>query len=333
MSGPSSIQQFKDTVFLSFKDADVSVRRKALDVLFVMADETNTKSIVSELMVILPSIIEQSLREEIYLKVAIISEKYCGKDLCWYIDVMSDLISIVGDDISPSLWYRIVQIITNFDDLSANQSGSEELTHPEETSLQAYAAKRLFQLIKSKRASETSICLGAYVLGEFGFRIAEEAGFSAENQFHALAHHLKALASTTTSASEISLPSQSGSGSGSGGGVSVSSGQFANMTKSIILTTLAKMNNLYPELRSKIAPLFEKFGAHHNIEVQQRALEYALLPTLGDDLMDEVLKEMPLFEMDGESALEQVLAARGGRGRTNSSYQGLIMCYLYVQRD
>lgn len=44
------IKKHQNTVLFSLKDADVSIRRRALDVLFVMCDSSNAESIVKELV-------------------------------------------------------------------------------------------------------------------------------------------------------------------------------------------------------------------------------------------------------------------------------------------
>ena len=43
------------------------------------------------------------------------------------------------------------------------------------------------------------------------------------------------------------------------------------------------------------------------LEVQQRANEYTVLPSLGDEMMEDVLREMPPYAQDRKSALEQRL--------------------------
>jgi hypothetical protein len=42
---------------------------------------------------------------------------------------------------------------------------------------QAYAAERLFMVLRAKRVHMTAVNVGGYILGEFGFFIAEQVGF------------------------------------------------------------------------------------------------------------------------------------------------------------
>lgn len=65
------------------QDADISIRRRALDLLFVMADETNGTVIVEELVTYLGSS-GAAIREEMVLKIAILAEKFTD-DLNWWV--------------------------------------------------------------------------------------------------------------------------------------------------------------------------------------------------------------------------------------------------------
>ena len=62
------------------------------------------------------------------LKVAILAEKY-AVDYTWYVDVILNLIRIAGDYVSEEVWYRVIQIVINRDDV------------------QGYAAKTVFEVI------------------------------------------------------------------------------------------------------------------------------------------------------------------------------------------
>ena len=81
VEGNDAVTQHEATVLSSLKDADISVRRRALDLLFVMCDASNTASIVGELVAYLVTA-DVAIREEMVLKIAIVAEKY-ATDLEW----------------------------------------------------------------------------------------------------------------------------------------------------------------------------------------------------------------------------------------------------------
>jgi AP-2 complex subunit alpha len=159
------IKKHQNIILGSLRDRDISVRRKGLDLLYSMCDTTNAGPIVNELLRYLQTA-DYAIREEMVLKVAILTEKYAS-DAQWYIDMTLKLLSLAGEHVNDEVWQRVIQIVTN----------NEEL--------QAYAAHTLLNYMKSD-CHESLVKIGCYVLGEFGHLIAENAGSSPIEQFLAL---------------------------------------------------------------------------------------------------------------------------------------------------
>lgn len=61
------------------------------------------------------------------LKIAILAEKF-ATDFKWYVDIILNLIRLAGDYVGEEVWYRIIQIIINKQDV------------------QGYAAKTCFEV-------------------------------------------------------------------------------------------------------------------------------------------------------------------------------------------
>ena len=110
-----SIKRHQKTILFSLKDADVSIRQRALDLLFLMCDEDNCLEIVHELLLFLV-IANEGIKEEMVLKIAILAERF-APDYKWYMDTILTLISSAGDHVSDEIWHRAVQIVTNNEDL------------------------------------------------------------------------------------------------------------------------------------------------------------------------------------------------------------------------
>ncbi|KAH7655806.1 Clathrin/coatomer adaptor adaptin-like N-terminal protein [Dioscorea alata] len=75
------IKRHQAQIITSLKDLDISIRRRALDLLYAMCDITNAKDIVEELLQYL-STVDFAMREELALKAAILAEKF-APDLSW----------------------------------------------------------------------------------------------------------------------------------------------------------------------------------------------------------------------------------------------------------
>ncbi|XP_041074576.1 AP-2 complex subunit alpha-2-like isoform X4 [Polyodon spathula] len=156
-----------ETVINALKtERDVSVRQRAVDLLYAMCDRSNAQQIVAEMLNYLETA-DYSIREEIVLKVAILAEKY-AVDYTWYVDTILNLIRFAGDYVSEEVWYRVIQIVINRDDV------------------QGYSAKTVFEALQAPACHENLVKVGGYILGEFGNLIAGDPRSSPLIQFNLL---------------------------------------------------------------------------------------------------------------------------------------------------
>lgn len=87
------------------------------------------------------------------LKVAILAEKFAS-DLQWYFDTIVHLIQTAGNLITDDVWYRLLQMVTGFND-------------DENPSIRKYAALKLYNILQKPYVNQTLVKLSAYVLAEF----------------------------------------------------------------------------------------------------------------------------------------------------------------------
>lgn len=255
------IKRHQSTIILSLRDKDISVRRRALDLLYSMCDVDNSELIVGELLRYL-RVADYALREEMVLKIAILTEKYANS-YKWYVDTILQLISAAGDHVGDEVWYRVVQIVTNTEDL------------------QEYAARVVFEHLKAPSTHESLVKVGGtstywthldtclilhsgYILGEYGHLIANDPGYSPAEQFQVL--HSK---------SQFCVAS----------------------TRSLLLSTYIKWVNVFPEIKPQLLNIFERYRHVLDAELQQRACEFYALASRpeDDELLQNICEEMPPF--------------------------------------
>ncbi|GLJ54559.1 hypothetical protein SUGI_1171840 [Cryptomeria japonica] len=172
-----SIKRHQAQIITSLKDPDISIRRRALDLLYGMCDVTNAKDIVEELLQYLTTA-DFGIREELALKAAILAEKF-APDLSWYVDVILQLIDKAGDFISDDIWYRVVQFVTNNEDL------------------QPYAAAKAREYLDKPAVHETMVKVGAYLLGEYSHLLARRPGCSPKEIFSVIHDKLPTVSIST----------------------------------------------------------------------------------------------------------------------------------------
>eukprot|EP00276_Gloeochaete_wittrockiana_P008207 CAMPEP_0184653344 /NCGR_PEP_ID=MMETSP0308-20130426/11042_1 /TAXON_ID=38269 /ORGANISM="Gloeochaete witrockiana, Strain SAG 46.84" /LENGTH=1204 /DNA_ID=CAMNT_0027088731 /DNA_START=109 /DNA_END=3723 /DNA_ORIENTATION=+ len=158
------IRKHQQTIIESLKDPDISIRRRALDLLYAICDHSNAQEVVRELLDYLVSA-DFIIREELVLKIAILAEKFATR-LSWYLDIVLELIAVAGDFVSDAVWHRVIHIVTNNEDL------------------QQYAAETAFKNLSFDIVHEKTLLVGAYILGEYGYLISTQPGKSPRDQFN-----------------------------------------------------------------------------------------------------------------------------------------------------
>lgn len=158
----------------------MSIRKRALDLLYGMCDHDSAKAIVRQLLDYLLKA-EYEVRQELATKTAMLAERF-SSNKAWYMDVMLELLRTAGEDVPDDIWHRVIRVVLGC---------SEDV--------QAYAARTCFRALKDPQWNEILLKVAAYVLGEFGTLISEEMGSHPEAQFEAL-HTLWPTVSDTTRA-------------------------------------------------------------------------------------------------------------------------------------
>lgn len=169
LEGPHVVEPYQAAVLDSLKDTDVSLRKRALILLYVMAYENNARDIVEELVKNLV-IADATIKEDIVVKIAILAEKY-SRDFKWYVDTMVQVIIVAGDYVAEAVWFRIVQVVIN------------------NTDIHEYAAEKMLGLVQAKFAHEIVVAIAAYLLGEIGVNICDKPNMTGYDQFVALHQH------------------------------------------------------------------------------------------------------------------------------------------------
>lgn len=154
-SGKQIMKEHSVIIIGSLRDNDISIRRRALDLLFLVCTQDSVKMICKELILYFRED-EPQLKEDVALKIAILAEKYAS-DYTWYIDVCLKMLELAGDYVSEDIIYRFVQIVTGFED----QDQSQEL--------QIYACDKILKLLEKDYIFEIVVKLASFVLGEFGY--------------------------------------------------------------------------------------------------------------------------------------------------------------------
>lgn len=150
----TSSQKHLLKIFSLLKEQDISIAKKSLDLIYILADLDSIEYIVEELLKIL-KISDQAIKQEIAIKISVLCEKFATTP-SWFVNTMLELIDNAGTSLDESIWERVVQIIVN------NES------------LQEFTCLQILKYITKSKFSEPMVKITAYILGEFGYLIKKE---------------------------------------------------------------------------------------------------------------------------------------------------------------
>ena len=103
------LSQHQGKILANLDGNDISIRRRALDLLYLICNEGNASTIVGQLLGYLENRTDPLIRDDLVLKIAVLAEKF-AENLIWYVDVVVKLIK--NAEVENDIWYRILQIIT-----------------------------------------------------------------------------------------------------------------------------------------------------------------------------------------------------------------------------
>jgi len=146
-NGNSYIQRHQNTITFLLGDADISIRRRALDLAYEMCDQSNVQKLVEQLLEHLTKA-DFAIREELVLKISILANKYAGNKE--YVNYILQLIATAGDFVSDDIWHKVVRVVTDNEDLHE------------------YAVETVMAFVKNPRCHVLGIKVAAVILGEFG---------------------------------------------------------------------------------------------------------------------------------------------------------------------
>mmetsp|Transcript_1310 Transcript_1310/g.3187 ORF Transcript_1310/g.3187 Transcript_1310/m.3187 type:complete len:999 (+) Transcript_1310:180-3176(+) len=176
LSAHEHIERYRNLILEKMHEPDISIRRQALNLLYALCRPENWQQIVDELLDILGAS-DELLQEELVLKIAILAEKN-APNFRWYVDVVFRMLESAPDSVGDDVWYRVVQVVTGFEDGTGDAERAE---------LQRYAAEKAFQDLSGRLPHDTLVKLGAYMMGEFGHQLP--ASVPSKAKLEALQRH------------------------------------------------------------------------------------------------------------------------------------------------
>lgn len=282
-----TVQRHRNTIVDCVKDSDVSIRRRALELVYALINESNIKTLTKELLDYL-DVSDPSFKPDLAEKVAQLVQKF-APDRRWYMDNMIDLLKQAGPYIKPEIWRSLIVVITNTPDL------------------QGYIARTLYKGISGSldKASGPLVLVSAWVVGEYGDVLVDVNAARQPGE-----EPLKVEGSDIVRLLDVLLTMHKSD---------AEVGEY-------VITALVKTAARIPDTRQSVQAVVQKYTSASWLEVQQRSCEFDRIfkspdPTLFKQLLDHMppLTEAEYMKATGASALQSSSQASGDNSSSKAA--------------
>jgi len=143
-----AVQRHRNTIVNCVKDSDVSIRRRALDLVYALVNENNITTLTKELIEYLV-VSDMEFKADLTDKICSLVNRY-APDKRWHIDTLTQVLSQAGAFAKSDQARWLVILISNA------------------PNLQAYAVRKLYRLLFETRPHKTLLMVIVWCIGEYG---------------------------------------------------------------------------------------------------------------------------------------------------------------------
>lgn len=151
-----AVQRHRATILECVKDPDASIRKRALELVYLLINESNVKSLTKELVDYL-EVSDPEFKGDLTAKICSIVEKFSPEKM-WYIDQMVKVLSEAGNCVKDEVWHALIVVITNA------------------PNLHGYTVRALYKAVQKAGEQETLVRVAVWCIGEYGEMLVGNTG-------------------------------------------------------------------------------------------------------------------------------------------------------------
>ncbi|XP_019421654.1 PREDICTED: AP-1 complex subunit gamma-2-like [Lupinus angustifolius] len=151
-----AVQRHRATILECVKDSDASIQKRALELVYVLVNETNVKPLAKELIDYL-KVSDHDFRGDLTAKICSIVAKFSPEKI-WYIDQMLKVLSEAGNFVKDEVWHALIVVISNASELHG------------------YTVRALYRAFQTSTEQEILVRVTVWCIGEFGDMLVNNVG-------------------------------------------------------------------------------------------------------------------------------------------------------------
>ena len=259
-----TVQKHKNVILEFLKDPDIAIKRRSLDLTYLIVNTENIRQIVTETLDFINSTSNVEFKLELTSKIFYSLEKY-SPSLKWEIDVLLKMLCLCEDSINEEIIWKIINLILNTKEL------------------QQYAMFRYFLAMQNMLEDsdvEALYHVGIAILGELfklivGVSTTDEEGKTITITEEQIIDLIIALDKSTDTSETL---------------------------RELLMNTCFKMiGKLSPETDEKLKKILHTESKSFYPEVQERANEYITFTQIAkNDMQLKITSNVPVPEIEKE---------------------------------
>ncbi|XP_074295972.1 AP-1 complex subunit gamma-2-like [Silene latifolia] len=151
-----AVQRHRTTILECVKDSDASIRKRALELVYLLVNESNVKPLTKELIEYLEAS-DHEFKGDLSTKICSIVEKFSPEKI-WYIDQMMKVLSEAGNYVKDEVWHALIVVISNA------------------VNLHGYTVRSLYRAVQASTEQETLVKVAVWCFGEYGDMLVNNVG-------------------------------------------------------------------------------------------------------------------------------------------------------------
>ncbi|PPQ68576.1 hypothetical protein CVT25_005419 [Psilocybe cyanescens] len=252
----NAVQRHRNIILDCLRDGDISIRRRALELSYALINEQNVRILIRELLAFL-EVADDEFKLGLTTQISLAAERFAPNKR-WHIDTVLRVLKLAGNFVREEILSAFIRLVAHT---------------PE---LQSYTASKLYLALQSDISQESLTLAATWILGEYS-EIILQGGIVDDDQ--------------TIMISDKDLIDLV---------LSILDSPYANyLIRQFVLASVTKIaarsTTCVPE-QDRIAEVLAKYTTSPELELQQRAVEFASLFSLGDTRIG-VLEQMPPPEL------------------------------------
>lgn len=158
----NAVQRHRATILECLRDADISIRRRALELTYALINESNVHILVPELLSFL-EVADSEFKLGLTTQISVAVERF-AQDKRWHLDTMLHVLRLAGNYIRDDVLGAFIRLVSHT---------------PE---LQAYTAQRLYAALHGDVSQESQTLAAVWVIGEFGEVLIDAGSFEIDGR-------------------------------------------------------------------------------------------------------------------------------------------------------